>query len=220
MMPSGIQETPMDKRQQRQQFHALLKQHLFPVLRSHGFRGSGTTFRRCRGEVIQLLNIQGARDGGSCCVNLGIHLSFLPVHVTLTLPDARKISEPDCEFRRRLAPAGEADYWWKYFRTEEAGQASVRHLVEVYQAGGVSYFDRYATFPGLFGLITPRHLVEQDYSLFPCAVVPSRAALTMARIALHLGRRDDAEEFVRIGLAAVGSEWGLKWELERVLDEG
>jgi hypothetical protein len=210
----------MDRRQQRQQFHSLLKQNLLPVLCSHGFLGSGTTFRRCRGEVIHVLNIQGARDGGSCCVNLGIRLSFLPIQATMTLPGSRKITEPDCEFRRRLAPAGEADYSWKYFRTEEAAQASIRNLVELYQAEGAGYFDRYAAFPGLFGMITPRHLEEKDYSLFPCGVVPSRAALTMARVALRLGRPNDAEEFVRIGLATVGSAWGLKWELERVLDEG
>lgn len=53
-------------------FHDILRIDLVPLLRSDGFKRSGTTFRRITGEVIHIVNIQGSRYGGECCVNLGL----------------------------------------------------------------------------------------------------------------------------------------------------
>jgi hypothetical protein len=90
------------------EFREQLKRKLAPLLRGHGFSGSGVNFRRHVGDVIQVLNIQGSRYGGSCCVNLAVHLTFLPT-VLGDPPDAKKITESLCEFRKRLAPDGEFD---------------------------------------------------------------------------------------------------------------
>ena len=86
-------------------FRERLKIKLAPLLRGHGFSGSGVNFRRHVGDVIQVLNIQGSRYGGSCCVNLAVHLTFLPT-VLGDAPDPKKITESLCEFRKRLAPDG------------------------------------------------------------------------------------------------------------------
>ena len=52
------------------EFRAHLKGKLAPLLRGAGFSGSGVTFRRQTGDVIQVLHVQGSQHGGSCCVNL------------------------------------------------------------------------------------------------------------------------------------------------------
>jgi hypothetical protein len=53
-------------------FHDLLKRDFAPLLRGDGFKGSGTTFRRISGEVIHVVNIQGSKYGGQCCVGVKV----------------------------------------------------------------------------------------------------------------------------------------------------
>src|SRR5262249_2077535 len=61
-----------------ERFHQLLKRDFLPLLRGDGFKGSGNTFRRLKGDRIDIINVQGSRYGGQCCVNLAAHFSFLP----------------------------------------------------------------------------------------------------------------------------------------------
>ena len=71
----------------------MLKHNLAPLLRSDGFKGSGKTFRRFENELIHVVNIQGSRYGSMCCVNLAVHLSFLPTAGGGRLIDIEKIKE-------------------------------------------------------------------------------------------------------------------------------
>lgn len=57
---------PMDA---YERFHQLLKRDFLPLLRADGFKGSGNTFRRVKGDRIDVVNVQGSRHGGKCCVN-------------------------------------------------------------------------------------------------------------------------------------------------------
>ena len=93
-------------------FYKQLREDFYPNLRECGFKGSGQHFRRVNGDVIHAINIQNNKYGGSCCLNLGIHLSFLPIAWPKDqMPDLGKIKEIDCIFRRRLAPTGKSDFW-------------------------------------------------------------------------------------------------------------
>jgi hypothetical protein len=94
-------------------FFDILKTEFAPKLRKLEFIGSGQNFRRVRGQIINVINVQGNKYGGSCAVNLGLHLTFLQVCWSSALPDVHKVKETDCEFRTRLAPGGKSDYWWK-----------------------------------------------------------------------------------------------------------
>jgi hypothetical protein len=176
---------------------------LAPLLREHGFSGSGVTFRRHSGEVIQLLHIQGSRSGGSFCVNLGLHLAFLPT-VRGDTPDPRKITESLCEFRKRLAPEGQSDYWWNYGADARDAASSVDHLVNVTLQVGLPHFERFRYFPGPFDGITPQILAAGDFTMLPGNVTAAGGALAMARISAHLGRRERAREFAAVGLASLG----------------
>ena len=202
----------------RQRFYKALRRTLFPLLRSQGFVGKGTTFRRLNGEVIQVLNIQGSIYGGQCCVNLAIHLTFLPAAGGDQV-DPESIVESQCEFRTRLAPAGLSDYWWEYGKTEVQAEASVSHMVELYQSRGAPYFERHRSFPGPFGSITPQQLEADDFGDFPIPIGgPVQAAVTMVRIAQYLGRKDQAKEFARIALSRWERGTALRAELEQILN--
>ena len=57
-----------------------VKAEFAPQLRGLGFSGTGKHFRHVNGEIINAINIQGNTYGDSCAVNLGLHLTFLPVN--------------------------------------------------------------------------------------------------------------------------------------------
>ena len=89
-----------------------LRAYLVPVLREDGFSGSGRTFRRTRDGWVHVVNVQGSCRGGQFAINLGLQ-PLAVFHVLGELPDPKKITEPLCEFRRRLSDSGE-DRWWTH----------------------------------------------------------------------------------------------------------
>jgi hypothetical protein len=198
----------------RDHFFEILRVRFAPLLRSEGFRGSGRTFRRICGEFLHVLNIQGSQFGGQCCVNLGVHLSFLPLLGGGGDPDPKRIQEPECEFRARLAPRGETDRWWPYGTTEEEADASARHLIDLYCSVGRKHFERASSFPEPFVSITPEDLERGDLSLLPGRTTDVRACLAMARISYRRGDPELARRFAAIGLSRVGSAAGLRAELD------
>jgi hypothetical protein len=203
----------------RQRFYGVLGQTFFPLLRSQGFKGSGSTFRCLTGEVIAVLNLQGSTkpwEAGTFCVNLGVHLTFLPTMAN-TPADPKKIKETDCEFWTRLAPKGETDHWWNYGRNGEETARAAREMVNTYQSEGVAFFEHYPAFPGPFAAITPEQLEAKDYSSLPGWRSLVRSALVMGQINVHLGRLELAKRFARLALANLGPATALKKPLQRIL---
>jgi hypothetical protein len=195
-----------------QEFRAHLRTKLAPFLRASGFSGSGVTFRRVRGEVIQLLHVQGSRTGESCCVELCVHLTFLPT-VLGRATDPKKITFGDCEFRNRLVPRGESDWWWEYGRDRDSTARSADDLTAVIRRVALPHFDRFGIFPGAFEEITPQAIAAGDLSVLPGPLTVPRAALTMARIAAHLGQSERAREFAEVGLASITGSRTISGEL-------
>ncbi|HWB03322.1 MAG TPA: DUF4304 domain-containing protein [Verrucomicrobiales bacterium] len=202
---------------ERDQFHAQVKRLLKPVLVAEGFQASGATYRRALGEVIHVLTLQGSLHGGQCCVCLGIHLTFLPPAGSANACDPTKITEPECEFRTRLAPSGETDYWWSYGLTGEAARSSVESILRLYREVGEPYFNRFSKFPNDFIHVTPALLATDSSLPFPGRSTEVRRALALSRIALHAGRVSDAREFAEFGLARVGAAAALKKEFRKIL---
>jgi hypothetical protein len=197
-----------------ERFHQLLKRHFLPLLRSEGFKGSGATFRRVKDEVIHVVNVQGSRYGGQCCVNLGLHYSFFPTAGGRPVNDPGKLKEYECEFRDRVREARESDHWWHYGATEAESEASVASLVKMYRRQGASFFKKFEPFPDVFERITPAEIDAGDLSRFPTPTTLVHAALTMARIMRHLRRPARCRQFARLGLRHLDGATGLRRELE------
>ena len=203
---------------ERDQFLAEVKNILRPVLKAEGFRASGNVvFRRKFGEVIHVLTIQGSRHGGQCCVCLGVHLLFLPVIGSGSICDPDKITEPECEFRSRLAPLGMSDFWWKYGSNEEEARLSVSSLLQIYLEVGLPYFQKFSNFPEDFTKITPDMLLNGITEPFPRNTTMARRALALSRIYIHLGRIDEAKQFAEFGLEHVGPAIALKSEMQKII---
>jgi hypothetical protein len=200
----------------RERFHRLLRRHLSPVLRADGFQGGGNTFRRAKGDRIDLLNVQGSRYGGQCCVNLASHFLFLPTEGGGQLTDPMRFKECQCTFRDRLHEAGESDHWWPYGANDAEAEASVAHLLDLYRRRGTLFYRRVEPFPEVFERITAAEIDAGDLSKMPAAMPVVSAAVTLARIMNHLGRRDQCRAFAEVGLRHWTHGGGLKAELERL----
>lgn len=197
-------------------FHDFLKKNFSPLLRAEGFKGSGTTFRRIKGEAIHIINIQGSKWGGECCVNLAVQFLFLPTTIGQPV-DQKKLRHSACEFRSRLHLPGESDHWWAYGTTETEFHSSATDLINTYRRWGRTYFEQFEPFPDVFEKITPADLESGDLSKLPPLGTPFvRIALTMARIMIHLKRLERCREFANVGLRHLGNASGLKAELEQL----
>jgi hypothetical protein len=203
-----------------ERFHQLLNRDFVPLLRADGFKGSGNTFRRVKGDRIDIVNIQGSRYGGQCCVNVAVHFSFLPSEGGGHVTDFKKLKEYQCTFRDRLQEARESDHWWPYGASDAEAEASVANLVAMWKRRGSSFFSNFEPFPDVLERITPAELDSDDFSNMPAAMTEVHAALVMARIMKHLGRREQCREFAEVGLRHLGLAVGLKTELEHLRDAG
>lgn len=201
----------------RKVFYGLLRDEFAPKLRELGFKGSGSNFRRIRGEVINTINIQGNKYGGSSAVNLGLHLTFLPVNWKDQLPDTKKIKELDCEFRNRLAPKGKHDYWWKYETLFKSPSKQVSHLIDTYLKVGEPAFSKYDTVEKVADMISIEEIFSDNYIKAFGGMTEVRAALTMARIHQHLGDSDLARAFASAGMANLGRATVLEPQFREVL---
>jgi hypothetical protein len=140
----GIPAKPMDP---YERFHELLKRDFVPVIRADGFKGSGTTFRRALTDRIDVVNIQGSRSGGQCCVNLAVHFTFLPSAGGGRLPDWKKLKEYECAFRNRLHEVDEADLWWTYGASDGEANQSLASLIDTYRRQSALFFGKFEPFP-------------------------------------------------------------------------
>jgi len=202
----------------KQIFFDVLKNELSPRLREVGYRGSGQNFRRVGGDVINVVNIQISKYGGSCAVNLGLHCSFLPLNWSDELPDPKKIREYDCEFRMRLSPWEKRDYWWKYDGWFSSPVKRAHHLIETYFRHGEPRFKRFDSVEKIAEALSIDELKKRRELFVFGIVARPRGALTMARIHLQLGDLEKARAFANFGLENIGSATVLRPALEKIVN--
>lgn len=212
-------------------FFATLKEEWNPLLSRAGFRGDGERFQRSIGDVIHAIALQENKYGGSCCVNLGVHLTFLPLTAGGFPQPGTYIRAEACEFQWRLTPPGFTDYWWAYeqgvaahlplpFLHEEnrGPRERARHLARTYEAIGEPAFQRLSTADQIAHLIELADLSKEWRIVPEYAFTPGRAALTMARIHQHLGNNMLARRFAEAGLERVGKARAIREALEKFLE--
>ncbi len=199
-------------------FFNILKQEFSPNLRKVGFKGSGQYFRRIRKEVVNVLNIQVNRYGGSCAVNLGLHLAFLPMSSIDERPNLEKIKEYECEFRTRLSPNKKSDYWWKYDGFLGSPEKKARHLIDTYFKYGETLFSNFDSLEKIAAMFTIDDFERNDLLYVFGATTIQRGALTMARVHCHLGNNSKAKAFANLGLKNLGRATILQPQYEEILN--
>jgi Domain of unknown function (DUF4304) len=198
-------------------FYDYLKSEFFPKLASLGFAGAEPTYRRVRGEVISILHIQEHRGGDRCCIDLGLHLDFLPASWARHSLNIDKLTVADCEFRWRLSPPHKHDFWWRYQRWFHSPVRCASHLVETYLEQGEGHFERFRSADEIAALFTPQDFESGAWLKASDSVRPQRGALTMARILLHLGRLAEAKAFAQAGIGLISPATALAAEYLNIL---
>jgi len=215
----------------RDTFFLVLRDEWVSFLSRSGFKGDGERFQRDIGDVIHAIALQKNKYGGSCCVNLGVHLYFLP----LTAGGLPQVGVPvrveSCEFQWRLTPPGFTDYWWAYeqgatahlpvsmLQEENLGpRERARHLARTYEMNAEPAFQRLSTVNQIADLIRLKDLSNEWRIVPQYAFTPGRAGLTMARIHQHLGNHELARRFAEVGLERVGKAKAVRAELEKFLE--
>jgi hypothetical protein len=166
---------------------------LGPLLRSHGFRGSGQNFRKITELCVSVVNFQKSSSGDRFYVNLGVQPLFIPDEGGQD-PDQRKIKEYECVFRRRLPPP-QGFLGWSYAmnsRRIEALKSELRAAIE-------QYVEPLMRIPGPLTALTPEEfMIRTEDPLF--GRLDARNCLVFARIAMARQENDKAHAFAIHGL--------------------
>ena len=200
----------------RDRFLALLREQLAPRLRASGFKGSGQNFLRIRGDTINAVNIQGSRFADECCVNLGIHFTFLPPTWAVEPRVVEKWREPDCEFRWRLSPREKYDHWWRYGTTTTETVETASDLVSTYLTIGEPLMERFSRVEAIVEALSPSSIQDPRNTAVPWTKPTVLHALALARIHSHLGNLRLSREYAQVGLATLGKFTAYKPALEEL----
>jgi hypothetical protein len=163
-----------------------------------------------------VVNIQGSRYGGQFAINLSLQPLGLP-DVLGRIPDQKKITEPDCEFRRRLSEDG-ADQWWTHDATTESMDAAVLSASDVYQRIGRPLLECLSGPGSPIFTLTPAQMPAFRDALRGFGSTECRIALVLARMRMADGRIDEAREFASYGLEHVGLAVSLRAQLKAICD--
>jgi hypothetical protein len=200
----------------RDRFFTILRERFFPRLRAAGFKGSGQHLLRIRGETINAIYIQGSRFAGECCVNLGIHFTFLPPTWAVEPQAVQKWREADCEFGWRLSPREKYGHWWSYGTTLAETVESVSDLLDTYETNGEPLMARFSQMEGIAAALSPISIRDPRSAPVPWKKPTPLHALALARIHKQLGNLNLCREYAHVGLATLGKFTARKPALEEL----
>jgi hypothetical protein len=191
-----------------------IRTQLRPRLQEDGFVGSGRIYRKVSHGVIQVLHIQGSRQGGRFAVNLGFQPIVIP-DVLGRSPDLTKITDAECEFRRRLSENG-TDQWWNHDSSEKGMDDAVAAATDVYVRFGRPLFEIFGGPRSPLFSIAPEQMPQFREIMRGFGSTEVRVALVLARLRTAEGRPAEAKAFAHYGLLHVGRAAALQAELERL----
>ncbi len=212
------------------EFRKLLQLHRKPQLNQLGFMGSDHHFRKNSDEhFIYTLVIQGNRYGGSCIMELGMHLDFLPIGLN-GKADIHNLTVYDCEFRKRIeagipwtqkifGPIQTQARWFEYGKSKADAIRTINRMYKVFKVRGLEYFEQFRGFPDPILSITLEQLKAERGKQQISMGAPQnlRLALIIARTHEFVGDLDSSLKFAEWGLNQLGQAPGLKPYFEELI---
>ena len=183
-----------------------------PILRADGFAGSSRTFHRLAGDMIQVVQVQGARWGSSFAISLGVHPTCIPV-----LGDApqKKIKPELCILRRRLS-TGSADQWWEHRTSGDSMDSAIKDAAAVFVDFGRPAFENLTGPNSSLRTLTPAQFEAGQFDFFGFKSTDVLMAKMLALIRLADGDSQSATAFARIALDRIGPALGQLRELTAI----
>lgn len=170
---------------------------LTPLFLEEGFTEQGIDhYRRYVNPFIHCIWLQERSDMEAMCVNLGVHLDFLPVPGRITTPPITDVIEMECSIRVRLTPNDVFDYWWP----SSSAKKQVTSIKDLYIEKGIPFFEKYTSFPDIFEKIE----IDDIKSGEALKILPEKSwigmAVFLAQIHKHIGNNERAIQFSNFGL--------------------
>ncbi len=172
--------------------------NLLPV---YGFQGRGLEYVKQHDHVVSCIGVQTHSSEPRCCVNLGVHLDFLPILGGTGPVKLESMNVTYCEIRRRLTPSPSLDdFWWSY------GEGGARQgLLAVLEEHGLPFFAKYESFPDYWLSISLEDLRAGAFATRLPGMTRVRAVLLLARVNAFVGNRARCQEIATYGLEIVPS---------------
>jgi len=161
------------------------------LLKAEGFRKTGRSFHRARGEFTQVVNIQASQwnspDSASFTVNLNVVLPFLhEIWTGRPLPKNPASAAPICSQRIGMLLPDRKDTWWTVMPKSDPAEIS-DEVAQLIRIVGLPFLDQAAN---------TQYLCEQlgaDEYFSRCQMSKPLASLAYAILLCHLGSRDEAK---------------------------
>ncbi len=174
-------------------------------------------------HFIYTLVIQADKSGGSCVMEMGVHLDFLPNSIG-EFKSSNEITTYDCEFRKRLHKKAnwlkrfftvERERWFQYGETEDDTIVTINEMKQLFLDQGMSYFSQFNDFPRMITSISLDEIIARSKKIEDFgAPLDLRLALLIARTHKFLGNDRDAKEYAQWGLNNIGEAKGLIKDFE------
>jgi len=178
-------------------FTEQVKTILVPYFKEQGFTQSGIDhYRRYIKPFIHCVWLQESSDRKALCVNLGVHLDFLPLCGMISIPKVEDVIQPACDITDRLTPKGQYDYWWP----AEQAKRQVKSIKALFQKEGIAFFERYTSFPDVFESVTIEDIKSGDALKIVPGLSRRGIAMFLACIYEHIGQKEKAVQFSEYGL--------------------
>ena len=173
---------------------------LAPFFIEQGFSRQGIDhYRRIIKPFIHCIWLQERSDRKALCVNMGVHLDFIPLSGMISISEIDKVVQPSCCIMDRLAPQGKYDYWWPAKPT----QKQVKSIKKLFGKDGKSFFEQYVNFPDVFESITIGDIQSGDALKVLPGMTKRGMAVFLARIYEHIRQKEKAIQFSKFGLEII-----------------
>lgn len=139
------------------EFKKQIGQSLGKQLRDLGFKGSGFDYLLDTEHFLFAIGIQAGRYSGQCCAELGIQPKSLDTDGSRFL-NFKKMRYVDCEFRTRLSPRGQSDFWWTYDDDEDKNRKLADNIVQTIKEIAIPVINRIKANPDFLEQIEPEDL--------------------------------------------------------------
>ncbi|MCX2679956.1 DUF4304 domain-containing protein [Galbibacter sp. EGI 63066] len=201
---SKAQENSYPSRMNSSDFKKIVTIKLAPYLRANGWKGSGFNFVKVGKPITKVLTIQPSSAGGKFCIEIGIYFDFIKLNKN---KEPKKLKTWDLEFRTRLTPESESDYWWNFPKSELEESKVFKNIIRLFETRGQDYFNSYNDWRENFFNISPSDIEEKKvWKHIPMTKI--RTALFLARMHDHFGNPEKVKPLAEYGLTQVDGKKG------------
>lgn len=130
-------------------FIKILDEHFSPFMRDIGFKGSKNSFYLHKSPLIYTVGIFKDKYGGSCSLNMGVHLDLFPSIITYDMKDPKKMIYADSIISKTLTlENGNSELI--FGNTNEEGLETVFIMRDLIKNRVIPQIDKFSQFPKPF----------------------------------------------------------------------